>query len=140
MSATKALECCKQPPYTDFASRDAVAKPRLDGTPPPRSLGGSDDEAAGTIWVTARAPPIGRLGNWSSACRTTRFTQPIDPSGGSTCPTKVFITTCCPTTRWLRGTSCARPLASILSRRVATRVKHNERRARLDHRAAACGR
>jgi len=24
-----------------------------------------------------------RLGNWSSACRTTRFTQPIDPSGGS---------------------------------------------------------
>jgi len=48
MSATKALECCKQPPYTDFASRDAVAKPRLDGTPTPRSLGGSDDEAAGT--------------------------------------------------------------------------------------------
>ncbi|MDT5367720.1 MAG: hypothetical protein QOD48_2359 [Gaiellaceae bacterium] len=48
MSATKALECCKQPPYTDFASRDAVAKLRLDGTPTPRSLGGSDDEAADT--------------------------------------------------------------------------------------------
>jgi hypothetical protein len=29
-------------------SRDAVAKLRLDGTPTPRSLGGSDDEAAST--------------------------------------------------------------------------------------------
>src|ERR1700679_104384 len=27
----------KQPPYTDFASRVAVAKLRLDGTPTPRS-------------------------------------------------------------------------------------------------------
>src|SRR3979490_3019406 len=27
----------KQPPYTGFASRDAVAKLRLDGTPTPRS-------------------------------------------------------------------------------------------------------
>jgi hypothetical protein len=31
----------KQRPYTGFASRDAVAKLRLDGTPTPRSLGGS---------------------------------------------------------------------------------------------------
>ena len=33
----------------DPASRDAVAKLRLDGTPTPRSLGGSDDEAADPI-------------------------------------------------------------------------------------------
>jgi class 3 adenylate cyclase len=31
-----------------FASRVAVVKLRLDGTPTPCSLGGSDDEAAGT--------------------------------------------------------------------------------------------
>src|SRR3954447_6397171 len=32
----------------ELASRVAVAKLRLDGTPTPRSLGGSDDEAAST--------------------------------------------------------------------------------------------
>jgi hypothetical protein len=49
----------------------------------PTLVGGSDDEAARTGRCRARAPPSGRLGNWSSACQTTRCTQPIDPSGGS---------------------------------------------------------
>ena len=36
-SVLGAMPIRKQPPYTDFASRDAVAKLRLDGTPTPRS-------------------------------------------------------------------------------------------------------
>ena len=52
----------------------------------PTLVGGSDDEAARTGRCRARAPPSGRLGNWSSACQTTRCTQPIDPSGGSVRP------------------------------------------------------
>ena len=50
------------------ASRDAVAKRRLGGTPTPRSLGGSGHEAASTYRCQARAPPSGRLGNLESQC------------------------------------------------------------------------
>ena len=35
--STKPMPIGKRPPYTGFASRDAVAKLRLDGTPTPRS-------------------------------------------------------------------------------------------------------
>jgi len=46
----------KQPPYSGFASRDAVDKLRLGGAPTPRSLDGSDDEAALTIRCWAGPP------------------------------------------------------------------------------------
>jgi hypothetical protein len=45
-------------PYTDVASRDVVAKLRLDGTPTPRSLGGSDDEAADTQPVSGKSASL----------------------------------------------------------------------------------
>jgi hypothetical protein len=48
------------PPQNQVASRVAVEKLRLDGTPTPRSLGGSDDEAAWHQPVRARAPPMRR--------------------------------------------------------------------------------
>jgi hypothetical protein len=74
-------------PYTDVASRDAVAKLRLDGTPTPRSLGGSDDEAVDTDRCRQERLPCGGSKLWSLHVRVCLgsfgsrggYVQPVGP-------------------------------------------------------------